>query len=116
MKLINIRDTDSEFVEGEFSDFCKNQQLKKALLSSVDLLKAGDYDSIKMMIENALRAGQDKNLGHEYEKTLKIVIEKNIEQLSLHLGLNLMSYYRVDLEMVILVLYLVIQEVVNLGH
>ena len=70
-EAINHRDTDSEFVEGEFSDFCKNQQLKKALLSSVDLLKAGDYDSIKMMIENALRAGQDKNLGHEYEKDIE---------------------------------------------
>tara|TARA_R110001632_G_C11341164_1_gene417398 strand:+ start:990 stop:2354 length:1365 start_codon:yes stop_codon:yes gene_type:complete len=68
---INHRDTDSEFVEGEFSDFCKNQQLKKALLSSVDLLKAGDYDSIKIMIENALKAGQDKNLGHEYEKDIE---------------------------------------------
>jgi replicative DNA helicase len=68
---INHRDTDSEFVEGEFSDFCKNQQLKKALLSSVDLLKAGDYDSIKTMIENALKAGQDKNLGHEYEKDIE---------------------------------------------
>ena len=70
-EAVNHRDTDAEFVESEFSDFCKNQQLKKALLSSVDLLKAGDYDSIKMMIENALRAGQDKNLGHEYEKDIE---------------------------------------------
>ena len=57
---------DLEYVMEEFSAFCKNQQLKKALLSSVDLLKAGDYDSIKIMIENALKAGQDKNIGHEY--------------------------------------------------
>ena len=32
----------------------------------MDLLKAGDYDSIKIMIENAMKAGADKNLGHEY--------------------------------------------------
>ena len=51
--------------------FCKNQQLKKALLSSVDLLKAGDYDSIKFMIENAMKAGQDKNMGHEYNKDVE---------------------------------------------
>ena len=70
-EAVNPRDTDSGFVEGEFSSFCKNQQLKKALLSSVDLLKAGDYDSIKTMIENALRAGQDKNLGHEYIKDVE---------------------------------------------
>jgi replicative DNA helicase len=43
---------DLEYVQLEFSTFCKNQQLKKALLNSVDLLKAGDYDSIKYMIES----------------------------------------------------------------
>jgi len=57
---------DLKYVQEEFSAFCKNQQLKKALLSSVDLLKAGDYDSIKIMVENALKAGNDKNIGHEY--------------------------------------------------
>jgi len=59
---------DLEYVQEEFSTFCKNQQLKKALLNSVDLLKAGDYDSIKYMIESAMKAGQDKNIGHEYKK------------------------------------------------
>ena len=59
-------DEDLEYIQEEFSAFCKNQQLKKALLSSVDLLKAGDYDSIKIMIEDALKSGQDKNIGHEY--------------------------------------------------
>jgi len=64
-------DEDLEYVQEEFSTFCKNQQLKKALLNSVDLLKAGDYDSIKTMIENAMKAGQDKNIGHEYVKDLE---------------------------------------------
>lgn len=65
-------DTDDlEYVQEEFSTFCKNQQLKKALLNSVDLLKAGDYDSIKIMIENAIKAGQDKNIGHEYNKDVE---------------------------------------------
>ena len=36
-------DEDLEYVQEEFSTFCKNQQLKKALLNSVDLLKAGDF-------------------------------------------------------------------------
>jgi len=61
-------DEDLKYVQEEFSNFCKNQQLKKALLSSVDLLNAGDYDSIRHLIDNALKAGQDKNLGHEYNK------------------------------------------------
>ena len=62
---------DLTYVQEEFSAFCKNQQLKKALLSSVDLLKAGDYDSIKYMIEAAMKAGQDKNIGHEYRKDVE---------------------------------------------
>jgi replicative DNA helicase len=61
-------DEDLKYVEEEFSGFCKNQQLKKALLTSVEFLNAGDYDSIRTIVDNALKAGQDKNLGHEYNK------------------------------------------------
>ena len=64
-------DEDLEYIQEEFSTFCKNQQLKKALLRSVDLLKAGDYDSIKSLVENALKSGQDKNVGHEYNKDIE---------------------------------------------
>jgi len=62
---------DLEYVQEEFSTFCINQQLKKALLKSVDLLKAGDYDSIKILVENAMKAGQDKDIGHEYVKDIE---------------------------------------------
>jgi|TARA_R110000744_G_scaffold134399_1_gene243388 replicative DNA helicase len=62
---------DLAYVQEEFSNFCKNQQLKKALLTSVDFLNAGDYDSIRQMIDNALKAGNDKNVGHEYAKDVE---------------------------------------------
>ena len=62
---------DLEYVQEEFTGFCKNQQIKKALMSSVDLLKAGDFESIKSIISNALQAGNDKNVGHEYLKDLE---------------------------------------------
>ena len=62
---------DREYVEQEFANFCKNQQLKKALLSSVDLLQSGQYDDIRYLIDTALKAGQDKNIGHEYEKDVE---------------------------------------------
>jgi len=64
-------DDDLAYVEEEFSNFCKNQQLKKALLTSVDLLKAGDYDSIRGLVDNALKAGGDKNIGLEYSKDIE---------------------------------------------
>jgi replicative DNA helicase len=70
-------DDDLEYIEEEFSNFCKNQQLKKALLNSVDLLKAGDYDSIRGMIDNALKAGQDKTIGHEYNKDVESRYREN---------------------------------------
>ena len=64
-------DEDLKYVQEEFSNFCKNQQLRKALLTSVDFLNAGDYDSIRLMIDNALKAGADKNVGHEYNKDVE---------------------------------------------
>ena len=62
---------DLKYIQEEFSDFCKNQQLKGALLQSVDLLKGGDYESIRHLINNAIKAGQDKNIGHEYTKDVE---------------------------------------------
>jgi replicative DNA helicase len=62
---------DRDYVEQEFSNFCINQQLKKALLESVDLLGQGKFDDIRTKIDVALKAGQEKNLGHEYEKDIE---------------------------------------------
>jgi replicative DNA helicase len=64
-------DDELQYVEEEFTAFCKNQQLKSALLNSVDLLNSGDYDSIRHLIDNALKAGQDRNIGHEYNKDIE---------------------------------------------
>ena len=62
---------DREYVEQEFSTFCKNQQIKKAILNSVSMLEKGQYDDIKYMMDAALKAGQDKSIGHEYEKDIE---------------------------------------------
>ena len=67
----NTSNDDLKYVQEEFAAFCKNQQLKGALLQSVDLLKGGDYESIRSLINNAIKAGQDKNIGHEYTKDVE---------------------------------------------
>ena len=36
-------DDDLKYVQEEFTNFCRNQQLKKALMSSVDMLKAEGF-------------------------------------------------------------------------
>lgn len=62
---------DKDYVEDEFSKFCKNQSLKSALLTSVDLLNAGSFDDIRNLINEALQAGKEKDLGHEYLKDIE---------------------------------------------
>lgn len=62
---------DSEYVKSEFLAFAKNQELKAALLASADLLNSGDYDGIRSVIDRAMKAGVDKNIGHEYKKDVE---------------------------------------------
>ena len=62
---------DLEYIQDEFTTFCRNQEMKAAILNSADLLKAGEFDAIRDRIEKALKAGIDKNIGHEYNKDIE---------------------------------------------
>ena len=62
---------DLEYVQEEFTKFCKNQEMKSAILDSADLLKEGDFDGIRNLVEKAIKAGMDKNIGHEYNKDVE---------------------------------------------
>jgi hypothetical protein len=58
---------DLEFVKDQTLDFFKNQALKNAIIESVDILESsGDYDAIKTLVDTALTAGIERNIGHEY--------------------------------------------------
>ena len=57
---------DLDYIKDTFLDFCKNQTLKNALIRSVDLLELGDYDDIRNLIDKALKAGTERDIGHEY--------------------------------------------------
>lgn len=59
--------TDFEYVKNTTLEFCKNQKMKKAILESVELLKKGDFDAIKKMVDGAMKLGADKDIGHEYK-------------------------------------------------
>jgi replicative DNA helicase len=67
----NASKDDMEYVQEEFSTFCKNQEMKQAILASADLLKEGDFDGIRTNVEQAMKAGMDKNIGHEYNKDIE---------------------------------------------
>jgi len=61
-----ISDTDINYVKETFLEFCKNQSLKNAMLVGVEYLKTGDYEKIRSEIDKALKAGAERNLGHDY--------------------------------------------------
>ena len=69
LKNVYSVDTNGEtaYIKKEFSNFCKNQKLKSAILESVNHLKVGNYDQIKVVIDNALQAGGSVELGHDYK-------------------------------------------------
>jgi len=58
--------SDLEWVEAEFSTFCRNQQVKKAILNSVSLLEMNDFESTLQLISKAVNAGEDKTVGLDY--------------------------------------------------
>jgi len=61
-----VGNVDLDYIKNEFTDFCKNQNLKQVILQSVDLLKAGSYDRIKDLVDKAMKVGIENDLGHDY--------------------------------------------------
>ena len=59
-------DPDLEFVKEKSLEFCKNQVIKSAIMESVELLDNQKYDEIKGVIDTAMRAGVERDIGHEY--------------------------------------------------
>jgi replicative DNA helicase len=66
-----IEADDLPFIKQQAIDFCKNQEIKKAILNSVELLKHGQYEEIKSKIDNALKSGGDKDIGHDYMTSIE---------------------------------------------
>ena len=65
------KSNDHKYIQSTFLDFCRNQTLKKAINTSVDLLDAGHYEDIRVLINNALKAGTQQDSGHIYKEHLE---------------------------------------------
>ncbi len=64
----NYSDSDDlGYVKDATLKFCKDRELKNAILESADLLKFSKYDEIKKIIDQALQKGMDTNIGMEYD-------------------------------------------------
>jgi replicative DNA helicase len=61
-----IGQDDFEYVKNEFTSFCINQNMKNVILQSVDLLKSGNYDRIKDLVDKAMKVGVESDLGMDY--------------------------------------------------
>lgn len=61
-----LSDTDINYVKETFLEFCRNQRLKNAMLSGVEFLKTGEYEKIRTEIDQALKAGIERNLGTSF--------------------------------------------------
>jgi replicative DNA helicase len=61
-----IGNTDFEYIKNEFTAFCINQNLKNVIVQSIDLLKSGNYDKIKELVDKAMKVGINADLGMDY--------------------------------------------------
>ena len=61
-----VGNVDLDYIKKEFTSFCRNQNLKGVILASVDLLKAGNFDRIKDLVDKAMKVGTETDLGHNY--------------------------------------------------
>ena len=65
--------TDLDFVQDKCIDFFKNQTLKNAIIKSVEILESnGDYEAIKNLMDDAMKAGTERDLGHEYAEDIDV--------------------------------------------
>lgn len=73
-----LESEDLDFIKEQTLDFCKNQCIKRAILDSVELLNKGQYDAIKSTIDIAMKAGADKEVGHEYNESVQDRYKDNV--------------------------------------
>jgi hypothetical protein len=72
---LQIDANDIPYVKKEYLTFAKNQKVKDALLKSVDLLKAGNYDRIIETMMAASKVGVESDLGMDYIDEFELIME-----------------------------------------
>ena len=59
-------DEDKDYVKETSLDFCRKQNLKEAMMTSVGLLQTSSFDEISKIINESLILGSENNFGHDY--------------------------------------------------
>jgi archaellum biogenesis ATPase FlaH len=76
----NVNSTDLQFVQEQTLEFCRNQVMKNAIMDSVDLIEVGQYDQIKKLVDEAMKAGSDRDLGHDYIEGIEERLTKSTRE------------------------------------
>ena len=58
--------TDVDYIKEASLDFCRKQNLKDAMMKSVNLLQNCSFDEISKVINDALKLGSENNFGYDY--------------------------------------------------
>ena len=58
-KIIDYEVGDKEYIKETSLDFCRKQNLKEAMMKSVELLQSCSFDEISTVINGALKLGSD---------------------------------------------------------
>ena len=82
---LQIDADDIPYVKKEYLTFAKNQKVKDALLKSVDLLKAGNYDKIIDTMMAASKVGVENDLGMDYIDNFESIME-DVKRFSVSTG------------------------------
>jgi len=89
----HVGDNDLAYIKEQFLEFCRRQKLKNAIWAAQGLLKKNDYDGIWHVINEASRAGVERDFGFDFcqnvDKCLlestREVIKTNWELIDTHL-------------------------------
>ena len=57
---------DIKYIKETALDFCRKQNLKEAMLKSVNLLQSCSFDEISKVINDALKLGSETNFGYDF--------------------------------------------------
>lgn len=58
--------TDRAYIQNVALEFCRKQSVKNGILKAAQVWETGDYDSIVSIITESIRAGDTKDMGHDY--------------------------------------------------
>jgi len=60
-----------DYLEDKINSFARRLALSKAIVSSVDLIEKGDFESVETLVRDALLVGTHNDVGLDYFKTLQ---------------------------------------------